>query len=113
MEDKALFIEPLVERAEKYGKASYELVKLKAIYTTTKIASTVVSRGIFILIVSMAIIVLTIGVALWLGDVLGKSYYGFFCMAAFYAIIGGILYYYLHNKIKNCISNSIISEMLN
>lgn len=113
MENKVLFIEPLVEKAEQYGKTSYQVIKLKAIYTTTKVASTVASRGVFILTISMAIIVLTIGVALWLGEILGKSYYGFFCVAAFYAIIGGILYFCLHNKIKKYVSNSIISQILN
>ena len=113
MDNKTLFIEPLVEKIENYGNASLELLKLKAVYTTTKIASTFVSRAAFFLVMSMAIFVLTIGVALWLGDILGKSYYGFFCVAAFYVIIGGILYFYLHNKIKKCISNSIIYEMLN
>ena len=113
MENKALYIEPLVERAEEYGKISYELVKLKAIYTITKVVSTVVSKAIFFIVISMAIAVLTVGVALWLGDILGKTYYGFFCIAAFYGIIGGVLYFYLHNKIKQCVSNSIISQMLN
>lgn len=113
MEDKALFIDPLVQKAEQYTKTSLELIKLKTIYTTTKVASTVVSRSLFVLAVSMAVTFLTLGAALWLGDVLGKSYYGFFCMALFYVIVGGVLYFYLHNKIKNYVSNSIICETLN
>jgi hypothetical protein len=113
MENKVLYIEPLVEKVEQYGKTSYELIKLKAIYTTTKVASTFVSRGIFFIVIFMAIVVLTIGLALWLGDLLGKSYYGFFCVATFYAIVGGVLYFYLHTKIKNGVSNAIISQMLN
>ena len=113
MENKALFIEPLVERVEEYGKASLELLKLKAVHTTTKVVSTFVSRAAFFLVISMAIFVLTIGVAIWLGEVLGKNYYGFFCIAGFYIIIGIVLYYVLHHKIKNWISNSIISQTLN
>ncbi|MBC7411771.1 MAG: hypothetical protein H7331_04880 [Bacteroidia bacterium] len=113
MEDKVLFIEPLVEKAEQYTKTSFELIKLKAIYNTTKVASTVVSRGLFLLVVSIAITFLTLGVALWLGDILGKSYYGFFCVALFYVILGGVLYFYLHSKIKDYVSNSIIYETLN
>ena len=113
MESNALYIEPLVEKAEQYAKTSYELAKLRAIYTSTKLASTAVSRGAFFAAISMATIVLTVGVALWLGELLGKSYYGFFCVAAFYIIVGGVLYYFLHAKIKSCVSNAIICHMLN
>jgi hypothetical protein len=113
MENNILFIEPLVARAEQYGKLSYELIKLKAIHTLSKVVSTFISRVILILVLAMAIIVLTIGVALWLGDLLGKSYYGFFCVAGFYCIIGFVLYFFLHHKIKKAVSNSIILQILN
>ena len=113
MENNTLYIEPLLERAEQYGKTSYELIKLKAVYKTTLVASKIVSRFAFFMAVSMAIAILTVGVALWLGDVLGKSYYGFFCVAAFYTIVGGVLHFFLRAKIRSCVSNSIISQMLN
>ena len=113
MESKIIFIEPLLEKAETYAKTSYELIKLKAIDKTADITSTLVSRGAVVLVLSMFIVIINIGVALWLGDILGKTYYGFFCIAGFYAIIGGILYYFMHNTIKKRVSNSLISQMLN
>jgi hypothetical protein len=113
MENKVIFKEPLLERAEAYGKTSYELIKLKAVDKTSEIVSTLVSRGAAILMLSMFIVIVNIGIALWLGDLFGKSYYGFFCVAGFYAIIGGVLYFLLHNRIKKAVSNSLISQMLN
>lgn len=113
MENKILFIEPLFERAEAYGKTSYELVKLKVLDKTVGMVSTLVSRGMFALVFSMFIFITTIGVALWIGDLLGKSYYGFFCVAGFYGIIGVVLYFITHRWMKNRISNSIILQMLN
>lgn len=113
MEDKINFIEPIFERAEEYGRTSYELFKLKALDKTAGIVSTTVSRGSVVLILSMFIILVTIGVALYLGDLLGKSYYGFFCVAGFYAIIGGVLYFFMHNWVKKRVSNLIISTVLN
>jgi len=113
MENKITFIEPLFEKAEAYGKTSYELIKLKAVDKTAEVVSTLVSRGAAILVLSMFIVIVNIGIALWLGDLFGKSYYGFFCVAGFYAIIGGVLYFFLHNRIKKNVSNSIISQMLN
>ena len=113
MENKIVFIEPLFERAEAYGKTSYELIKLKAVDKTSDVLSTFVSRGAVILVLSMFIVIVNIGIALFLGDLLGKSYYGFFCVAGFYGIIGGVLYFFLHDKIKKYVSNSIITQMLN
>ena len=113
MEDKNNFIEPLLERAESYGKTSYELLKLKAVDKTADLTSTIISRGAAVLMLYMFIVIVNIGIALWLGDLLGKSYYGFFCVAGFYAIIGGVLFFFMHDSIKKRVSNSLISQMLN
>lgn len=112
MEDKSNFIEPLIERAEEYGKTSLELLKLKALAKTADIVSTFISRGAVVLFLTIFTVLANIGVALWLGDVLGKMHYGFFCVAGFYGIIGGILYFFMHDKIKKSISDSIISQAL-
>ncbi|MDQ3047782.1 MAG: hypothetical protein M3R27_09560 [Bacteroidota bacterium] len=113
MEDKQTFIEPLIERAEQYGKTSLELLKLNAVDKSAGVISTFVSRGTVVLMLTMFTLIVNIGIALWLGDILGKSYYGFFCVAGFYLVAGIILYFFLHNRIKQSISNSIISQLLN
>ena len=113
MEEKILYIEPLLIKAEAYGKTSYELVKLKTIDKTSDILSTAVSRGTVVFVLSIFIVMINIAIALWLGDILGKSYYGFFCVAGFYGICGLILYFYMHKWIKQRIGDSIISQMLN
>jgi hypothetical protein len=105
--------EPLLERAEEYGRTSYELFKLKALDKTTDVVSTFVSRGASVLVFTMFTIMANIGIAMWLGDILGKSYYGFFCISGFYGIIAVILYFVLHDDIKKRISNSIISQFFN
>ncbi|MCW3103833.1 MAG: hypothetical protein JWO09_2273 [Bacteroidetes bacterium] len=112
MEDPIKFIEPLVERAEAYGRTSYELLKLKTVDRTASLTSSLASRGLAILFLSMFTVVANIGIALWLGELLGKTYLGFFCVSAFYGIVGGILYFFMHKRIKNYISNSIISQLL-
>ena len=113
IEDKATFMEPLFAKAEAFGKTSLELLKLKALDKTAEIVSTFISRSVAILVLSMFTIFANIGIALWLGDVLGKNYYGFFCVAGFYGVIGIILYFFTHATLKKSISESIISQMLN
>ena len=57
MENRSIFIEPLLERVEEYGKTSFELYKLKAISQTAKLVSTLVSRGAVVLMLSMFIFI--------------------------------------------------------
>lgn len=113
MEDKINFLEPLIERAKEYGKASCELYKLKILDKIASTVSSYISRGIVVIVLFLFLATLNIGVALWLGDLLGKLYYGFFCVAGFYGIMGGIIYFCMHEWIKKRVSNSIVLQMLN
>jgi hypothetical protein len=54
-----------------------------------------------------------IGLALWIGFMLGKAYFGFFCVAGFYALLGFVFYFLMHKWLKRSISNAIISNTLN
>ena len=113
MEDKINFIKPLFDKAEEFGKTSFELFKLKAVNKTAGVLSTFISQGVVVFVFTMFIVVLNIGVALWLGQLLGRLYYGFFCVAGFYALLGIVLYFFLNKWIKKRVSNSIILQILN
>jgi len=108
MEDKATPIESLFERAEAYGKTSLNLLKLKTIDKTSELIALVISWFIIIIVVALFFIVLTIGIALWLGEVLGKSYYGFFIVSGIYAILGIVFVLWGRKPILN----SIVSKMI-
>ena len=112
METPAKLIESLYEKAETYGNTTYELSKLKALATTTTVVTTLVSRMSVILMISMFALVLNIGIALYLGELLGKSYYGFFIVAAFYLVAGIILHFFLQRWIKKPLSDLIITQAL-
>ena len=112
METPKSLIELLFEKAEEYGITTYELTKLKLLKTTVLIVPSLLSRLIVIFIISSFIFILSIGIALFLGDLLGKLYYGFFIIAAFYLVVGIILHFYLHKWIKKPVANSIIKQIL-
>ena len=112
MENKTYVLEPLFEKAENYAKTSFELFKLKSVNKSADVVSTFFSRGIVLILLSIFIITINIGVALWLGDLLGKSYYGFFCVAGFYALSGTVVYFLMHKSIKIRVTNSVISQLL-
>lgn len=112
MEIKPSIFEILFEKAETFGKTTYEISKLKALETTTVVATSVVARISVILMISMFLLVFNIGVALYLGELLEKVYYGFFIVAAFYLIAGIILHFFLHKWIEKPLSNLIITQAL-
>jgi len=113
MESAATFFEPLVERAQVYGKTSLELFKLKAVDKTAGITSTFVSRAVAFSVLFIFVVFVSIGASLWLGELFGKLYYGFLCVAAFYALVGCVLYFFMHNWMKKRAGDAFVSQILN
>lgn len=112
MEAKASLIEPLLERAEQYSKTSFELLKLKSLDKTADITSKLISRLLLVIVLLFFALTVSIAIALWLGELLGKNYYGFLVVASFYGLIGIVLFF-MHPLIKARVNNSIITQMLN
>jgi hypothetical protein len=112
METTANLIESLFEKAETYGKTTYELSKLKLLETTTMVVSSLVAKLSVIIMISMFVFVLSMAIALWLGELLGKFYYGFFIVAAFYLAAAFVLHFFLHKWIKKPITEIIIKQAL-
>lgn len=112
METQTHSIELLLERAETYGKTSFELLKLKGLSKTADVTSSLLSRSIFILLLSFFAFTLNIGLALWIGEMLGKAYYGFFIVAGFYAVVSIVLLI-AHPNIKSSVKNTIIKQLFN
>ena len=110
MQAKASLIEPLLERVEQYGRSGLELIKLKSIDKTADISSTLASRLILLMVIVFCVIALNIAAALWLGELLGKNYYGFLVVGGFYAVVSVVLLI-IHPLIKMRVNNSIIAQM--
>jgi hypothetical protein len=112
MEDKANLLESLLERGEEFSKTSLDLLKLKALDKTSEVLSTIASRLIATIIFFMFFLFGTIGISLWLGEILGKSWYGFLVVAAFYGIVSIVVYCFLHNWLKKLAGDFIIKQVL-
>ena len=113
MEDNSNLTESLFERVEDYGKTCFELLKLKAVNKTAGAVSTTVSYLLIILMLLLCLFTVSIGVALWLGELLGKTYYGFFWVAGFYGFLGVVFYLTRNIWIKKSVSDSVIAHALN
>jgi phosphoglycerol transferase MdoB-like AlkP superfamily enzyme len=112
MTDNATPIATLFERAEDYSKTTIELFKLEAIDKSSDVVSSLVTRLAVFMAVVLFILIISIGIALWIGKLLGESYYGFFIIGCFYALIAILLSTFRHQWIKYPVSNSIIKQML-
>ena len=112
METTTSKVELLFERTEEYTKTSFDLAKLRALETTTAVVTSMLSKGSVVIMVVLFVLVFNVGIALLIGDLLGKAYYGFFIVAAFYLLAALISHFFLHIWIKKPISNLIITQAL-
>jgi hypothetical protein len=112
MEENSGTFETLLEKAEDFSKTSLKLIKLKAVEKISQGVSSAASKiaGLFFFI--LFFFFASVALSLWLGDVLGKIWYGFSAVAAFYGILCAILIFVKHNWLKKIVENSIIKQML-
>ena len=108
----ATTIEDLLDKAGDYNKTSIQLLKLKAIDKSAGIVSSLAAKTTVIIIFAMFILTASIAIALWVCEKLGKMYYGFLCVAGFYAISAILLYISREQWIRQPVSNSMIKKLL-
>jgi uncharacterized protein YqhQ len=112
MEEKYKKFEELVSSAETYGKTNLELIKLKTVDKVAEGVSAMVAWAVVAIALILFFITLNFGVALLLGELLGSSYIGFLIVAAFYGLLGLILYLNKDKWIKKPLNISLINSML-
>ena len=112
MENESTPVESLIDRVKSYVETRIDLLKLKGIDKSSSFLSFLISMVVVILISFIAVMLLSVGVALLLGDLLGKAYYGFFIVAVLYIITGIVLYSNRNKWLKKPIANSMIKKLM-
>lgn len=112
MENNASTIEMLFERAEDYTRTTVELAKLNAVDKTADVMSSLLSRLTVSIVFVLFAFLANIGLSLWIGELLGKVYYGFFIVSSVYLIVAIVLYLFKDQWLKMPLSNFIIVKML-
>lgn len=112
METKLSLVEPMLERVKEYGKTSLELFRLKSLGKTADILSIVTSRLLLLFFGLIFLTTLNIALGLWLGELMGKSYYGFLLLSLVYGIVA-VFIYYKHPTIKAKVNDKIITVLIN
>ena len=111
MENQSTSIEALIERVKSYVETRIDLLKLKAIDKSASFLSLLIAMIVVILVSFIFFIFLNIGIALYLGDLLGKVYYGFFIIAGFYIIVGLVLFSVREKLLKTPLINAMIKKL--
>ena len=112
MENQSTPVESLIDRVKNYVETRIDLLRLKAIDKSSSFLSFFISLIVVILISFISVILLSVGIALLLGDLLGKLYYGFFIVAGFYLITGLVLYSLKEKWLKAPIADSMIKKLM-
>ena len=105
-------MESLFSQSKDYIDNRIQLYKLKIIDKTSTVASSVIAVLALFVIFFIFFIVFNIGIALLIGDLVGKASYGFLIWAGFYLIVGFILFSMRNKLIKSPITGMIIRKFL-
>jgi hypothetical protein len=106
-------IEALIAKAEEYGTTTIELFMLRSILKSTDILTNIAERLVLGVVVILFAFMVNIGIALWIGQLLGAAFYGFFVVAGCYALMAVLLHYFHHSWIAIPLSNVVITQILN
>lgn len=112
MENQSSPVESLIDRVKSYVETRIDLLRLKAIDKSSSFLSLLISMIVVILVSFISIMMLSVGIALLLGDLLGKSYYGFFIVGGLYLIAGLVLYSLREKILKVPIADKMIKNLM-
>ncbi len=112
MQNNETQLESLLAHAKQYSKTSLELLKLKSVDKTADVASAILSSLLMGTVITVFVLILTLAISFWLGELLGKIYYGFFLVALAYGLIG-LVVFLCYPFIKIRLNNFIIFKILN
>lgn len=112
MEASSGHFESLLFKAGEYAETKASILKLKVADKASDTVSDAAATMVVLLFGGLFTVMLSIGLALLIGEWLGKTWYGFSVIAAFYGIAGIVFHINRKNLIKTPVSNFIIGKFL-
>ncbi len=109
--EETVTVKELLEKSIAYAETNVNLIKLKLINKGSSITSAFMAYVIIAVFVLMLIILLSIGAAIWIGKILGETYFGFFITGGFFLLLIIILYTLGAKWLKMPIANSLLKSL--
>ena len=110
MEDKSK-IEQIYERVEQYLSTSVELYKLKALQKVAETATSIITSLLMAVFGLLFLLFVSIGLAVYLGEVMGKMHYGFMIVAGIYLIFAIVVYVLRAQVLKDKVNTYIVRKI--
>lgn len=111
MDDNINLLKSLLKSSINYGAAEIDLIKLKTLHKTTDVISGLIPPALVFFVLLMFLLFLSFGLANWLGQIMGNIYYGYFMIAAFYALVGILMHLLLHKWIKRKVCDYLVRQI--
>ncbi len=111
MEEQTKKIESLISNTTEFAKTSFELVKIKAIEKAVDVISSVVPSAIAFSLIASFLLFVNLGLSLWLGEILGKTFYGFLIVGGFYGVSAIVVYLVFFEAIKRFVGNYLVKQL--
>lgn len=112
MDNLTTNIELLYEKAKDYAEINVELIKMHAIDKTADVVSSIMSRLVLLVSFTMFLLFVNISLSLYLGELLGETYWGFLIVSGVYLLITIIVSASRNKFIKVPITNLVIAKLL-
>ena len=106
-------VEDLIIKTEEYTKTSYDLSRLKLMDKSSSVISSIAAVLACGIILFISILIASFGLSLYLGELLGKTYYGFFAVGAGYAVLAVFFYFFLNTWVRKTLDKSLRAQLFN
>ena len=110
MEDQSK-IQQIIQHVEKYVSTTVELYKLKAYQKVAEIATTVITSVLMAFFGILFLIFVSIGLAVYLGEIMGRMHYGFMIVAGIYLLLAVIIYMLSKKVLKDKFNTMIVRKI--
>ncbi len=110
MEDKSK-IEQIYERVEQYVLTTVELYKLKALQKVAETATTVITSVLMGLFGLLFLLFVSVGLAVYLGEIMGRMHYGFMIVAGIYLLFAIVVYVLRTAVLKDKLNTYIVRKI--
>jgi hypothetical protein len=111
MENQTATIESIFHRIKDYSDTRIELIKLKAIDKSSTVLSSLITYIVVFLIFGLFFLFLNIGIAILIGELIGRVYWGFFILAILYAVVGIVLLKNKNKWVKTPVINMMVKGL--
>jgi hypothetical protein len=110
MKEDHNLIDGLVKRITEFGQANIELIKLRIIDKTISIISALFPDLIVGTLLAIFLFFLNLGLAFWLGNLLGKIYFGFLALSLVYLMLGFAAHFFMRRWFKKVAAQYLIKQ---